>query len=212
VRAGCHLTCFLELRRDQEAPLAISPGGLGVGQEPPPVIFLLRLPRAEGFWRGRAASRTARTPRAVCVPNISGALFFLETRIVAGHALTVNQGLCSLGRARFRLVFLKHMQHGALCSMTFFRSIEGKKRYPFIERRVRTALWWHHEIPAHKRAQRVAGFHVSSLAGAAPAVDHPQLSAQLARVGIAGVGLMIGPLLVIAVAQDRSGAPAAIPR
>jgi hypothetical protein len=32
--------------------------------------------------------------------------------------------------------------------MTFCRSIEGKKRYPLIERRVRTALWWHHEIPA----------------------------------------------------------------
>jgi hypothetical protein len=43
-----------------------------------------------------------------------------------------------------------------------------------------------------------------------PAVDHPQLSAELARVGVAGLGLMIGPLLVIEIAQDRGGATAAL--
>jgi hypothetical protein len=45
-----------------------------------------------------------------------------------------------------------------------------------------------------------------------PAIDHSQLSAELARMGVAGVGLVIGPLLVVEIAQDCSGAPAAIPR
>ena len=49
------------------------------------------------------------------------------------------------------------------------------------------------------------------LSRAAPAVEHPRLSAQLARVRVAGVGLMIGSLLV-EIAQDRGGAPAALPR
>jgi excisionase family DNA binding protein len=45
-----------------------------------------------------------------------------------------------------------------------------------------------------------------------PSVDHIQLSAQLVRVGVASVGLVVGPLLVVEIAQDRSGAPAAFPR
>jgi hypothetical protein len=45
-----------------------------------------------------------------------------------------------------------------------------------------------------------------------PAIDHSQLSAELARVGVAGVGLMIGPPLTVELAQDHSGAQAAIPR
>jgi hypothetical protein len=35
-----------------------------------------------------------------------------------------------------------------------------------------------------------------------PAVDHIQLGTQLVRVGVASIGLMIGPLLVIEIAQD----------
>ena len=43
---------------------------------------------------------------------------------------------------------------------------------------------------------------IGDLSGAVPAVDHSQLSAQLARVGVASFGLMIGPLLVVEIAQD----------
>ena len=37
-----------------------------------------------------------------------------------------------------------------------------------------------------------------------PSVDHSQLSAQLARVDVASVGLMVGALLVVEIAQDQS--------
>jgi hypothetical protein len=42
----------------------------------------------------------------------------------------------------------------------------------------------------------------------APPVDHSQLSTQLARVGVASIYLVVGPLLVVEIAQDRSGAAA----
>jgi hypothetical protein len=58
----------------------------------------------------------------------------------------------------------------------------------------------------------VAWLHVCCLAGAVPAVDHFQFGAPLTRVSVAGVGLMVGPLLVVEMAQDRSGVPAALPR
>ena len=45
-----------------------------------------------------------------------------------------------------------------------------------------------------------------------PAIDHSQLSAELARVGIACLYLVIGPLLVVEIAQDRGGASAALLR
>jgi hypothetical protein len=45
-----------------------------------------------------------------------------------------------------------------------------------------------------------------------PAVDHFQLSAQFARVGVASLCLVIGSLLIVEIAQDRGGAPAALRR
>jgi hypothetical protein len=43
-------------------------------------------------------------------------------------------------------------------------------------------------------------------------VDHPQLSTQFPRVGVSSIYLVIGSLLVIEIAQDRGGAPAALRR
>jgi len=55
-------------------------------------------------------------------------------------------------------------------------------------------------------AARVPGLHVCSLAGAAPPVDHLQLSVQLPRVDVASLCLVIGPPLVVEIAQNRSRA------
>jgi hypothetical protein len=45
-----------------------------------------------------------------------------------------------------------------------------------------------------------------------PAVDHPQLSAEPARVDVAGIYLVIRPLLAVEITKDRRGAPAALRR
>jgi hypothetical protein len=63
--------------------------------------------------------------------------------------------------------------------------------------------------PAYKRGR---GRVDRASSGAAPAVDDSQLSAQFARVGVASVCLVIGSLLVVEIAQDRSGASTALPR
>jgi hypothetical protein len=52
----------------------------------------------------------------------------------------------------------------------------------------------------------------STSVNASAAVDHFQLSAELACVDVAGVGLMIGSPLVVEIAQDRSGASTAFRR
>jgi hypothetical protein len=62
----------------------------------------------------------------------------------------------------------------------------------------------HHEIPADQGERAsVVGLHACCLAGAAPPVDYPQLSARLGRVGVASVGLIIGSFLVVEIAQNR---------
>ena len=48
-----------------------------------------RIGASKGARARLAASRAARAPRAVCVPNLQGALFCFKPRIVGGHTLRV---------------------------------------------------------------------------------------------------------------------------
>ena len=141
-----------------------------------------------------------------CVARRSGygAALFFEARVVAGNALFPRGG------------------GDASAGLAFLLGREGPSDFPARQRRggihpdgmsVEVRQRRPHQIPDDQRERGgVAELHVCCLAGAASAVDHSQVSAQLARVGVASVGLTIGPLLVVEIAKDRSGASAALPR